>query len=297
MVSKTIAWFMSLVDTLTSWLTKPLSKLYHWCLIPCWNDPQIFLSEKPSTFVDSPDSKVRHGVNMGPTWVLSAPDGPHVGPMNLAIRECALNSLFSLKLILKHKLAINQWWTFHNEQHPVNGAMKSLTSQPKWSQKHRMVKEIKHMLLHAKVFRKNMKIYWLGLWRNWTFGPGPLKIQWSPCEIFMRVQCTTQNWRICIWCTWKFTWWGPLDSWQNCLLWALFAFSIISWYCKNASNWNPFHNVDVIMSTVAAQITSRTIVYSTVYSGADQGNIKALRHWPLCGEFTGDRWIPLTNGQ
>ena len=34
----------------------------------------------------SPDSKV-HGANMGPTWDLSAPDGPHVGPMNLAIRE------------------------------------------------------------------------------------------------------------------------------------------------------------------------------------------------------------------
>ena len=33
----------------------------------------------------TPDSKV-HGANMGPTWVLSAPDGPHVGPMNLAIR-------------------------------------------------------------------------------------------------------------------------------------------------------------------------------------------------------------------
>ena len=32
-----------------------------------------------------PDSKV-HGANMGPTWVLSAPDGPHIGPMNLAIR-------------------------------------------------------------------------------------------------------------------------------------------------------------------------------------------------------------------
>ena len=32
-----------------------------------------------------PDSKV-HGANMGPTWVLSAPDGPHVGPMNLAIQ-------------------------------------------------------------------------------------------------------------------------------------------------------------------------------------------------------------------
>ena len=32
-----------------------------------------------------PDSKV-HGANMGPTWVLSAPDGPHVGPINLTIR-------------------------------------------------------------------------------------------------------------------------------------------------------------------------------------------------------------------
>ena len=26
-------------------------------------------------------------------------------------------------------------------------------------------------------------------------------------------------------------------------------------------------------------------------------NIKAPRHWSLCGEFTGDRWIPRTNGQ
>ena len=32
-----------------------------------------------------PDSKI-HGANMGPTWVLSALDGPHVGPMDLAIR-------------------------------------------------------------------------------------------------------------------------------------------------------------------------------------------------------------------
>ena len=30
-----------------------------------------------------PDNKI-HGSNMGLTWVLSAPDRPHVGPMNLA---------------------------------------------------------------------------------------------------------------------------------------------------------------------------------------------------------------------
>ena len=40
------------------------------------------------------DNKV-HGANMGPTWVLSAPDGPHVGPMNLAIRGALMFSLIS----------------------------------------------------------------------------------------------------------------------------------------------------------------------------------------------------------
>ena len=35
---------------------------------------------------NTPDSKV-HGANAGPTWVLSAPDGPHIGPVNLAIRD------------------------------------------------------------------------------------------------------------------------------------------------------------------------------------------------------------------
>ena len=33
----------------------------------------------------APESKV-HGANMGLTWVLSAPNGPYVDPMYLAIR-------------------------------------------------------------------------------------------------------------------------------------------------------------------------------------------------------------------
>ena len=32
------------------------------------------------------------------------------------------------------------------------------------------------------------------------------------------------------------------------------------------------------------------IVCTTVCSGADKKTMKALRHWPLWGEFTGDRW-------
>ena len=50
---------------------------------------------------------------------------------------------------------------------------------------------------------------------------------------------------------------------------------------------------DVIMDPIASQITSLISVSSTVYSGADQKNIKAPRHWPLCGH----RWIPHTKGQ
>ena len=36
-----------------------------------------------------------YGANMGPTWVLSAPGGPHVGHVNLAIWD-----------------DLNQWWLY-----------------------------------------------------------------------------------------------------------------------------------------------------------------------------------------
>ena len=37
------------------------------------------------------------------------------------------------------------------------------------------------------------------------------------------------------------------------------------------------------MGAMASQITSLAMVYSTVYSGAE--NTKAPRHWPINGEF------------
>ena len=50
-----------------------------------------FSLHRRSVMPHFPDSKV-HGANMRPTWVLSAPDGPHVGPMNLAIIVVSLSS-------------------------------------------------------------------------------------------------------------------------------------------------------------------------------------------------------------
>ena len=54
-----------------------------------------------------------------------------------------------------------------------------------------------------------------------------------------------------------------------------------------------FHYSDVIMSVMAPHITSLTIVYSFVQAQITE-NIKAPRHWPLWGEFIGDRWSSRT---
>ena len=49
-------------------------------------------------------------------------------------------------------------------------------------------------------------------------------------------------------------------------------------------------------SQIKSQITSLTIVYSTIYSGAE--NTSTLHATGLCvGEFTGHRLIPRTKGQ
>ena len=45
----------------------------------------LYLEAKREDRGAYPDSKV-HEANMGPTWVLSALGGPHVGPINFAIR-------------------------------------------------------------------------------------------------------------------------------------------------------------------------------------------------------------------
>ena len=36
---------------------------------------------------------------------------------------------------------------------------------------------------------------------------------------------------------------------------------------------------------------------SRLFNAQIKENIKVPHHWPLCGEFTGDRWIPRTKGQ
>ena len=54
----------------------------------------------------------------------------------------------------------------------------------------------------------------------------------------------------------------------------------------NKSDNSPVHYSDVIMARWRLKSPASRFFYSTAYSGADQRNIRAPRHWPLCG----DRW-------
>ena len=53
------------------------------------------------------------------------------------------------------------------------------------------------------------------------------------------------------------------------------------------SQWPRWH-----LKSPASRLFTQSFIQAQI-----KENIKAPRHWPLCGEFTGDRWIPRTKGQ
>ena len=57
------------------------------------------------------------------------------------------------------------------------------------------------------------------------------------------------------------------------------------------------HYIDVIMTAAASQITSFTIVYSVIYSGADQRKYQSSASLAFVRGIHRDRWIPHTKGQ
>ena len=67
-----------------------------------------------------------------------------------------------------------------------------------------------------------------------------------------------------------------------------------TYYVRTVTN---SHYNDVIMTTVASQITSLTVVYSTVYSEADQRKHQSSASLAFVRGIHRDRWIPRTKGQ
>ena len=66
-------------------------------------------------------------------------------------------------------------------------------------------------------------------------------------------------------------------------------------FYRHSCQW--YHYNDVIMGTKASQITSLTVVYSIVYSGADQRKHQSYASLAFVRGIHRDRWIPRTKGQ
>ena len=68
-------------------------------------------------------------------------------------------------------------------------------------------------------------------------------------------------------------------------------------FSKSRFIYRVVHYIDVIMTTRASQITSLTVVYSTVYSDADQSKHQSSASLAFVWGIHRDRWIPRTKGQ
>ena len=78
---------------------------------------------------------------------------------------------------------------------------------------------------------------------------------------------------------------------------------VFIWSKHRASPWSrlpatwAYHYTDVIMTTMASQITSLMVAYSTVYSDADQRKHQSSASLAFMWGIHRDRWIPCTKGQ
>ena len=88
-----------------------------------------------------------------------------------------------------------------------------------------------------------------------------------------------------IWCQWR-------NTYNKCIynrhVWFRFAFQLLSLRV---------HYSDVIMARWRLKSPASRLFTQPFIQARIKENFKAPRYRPLCGEFTGDRWIPRTNGQ
>ena len=123
-----------------------------------------------------PDSKF-HGPNMGPTRVLSALDGPHVGPMHLAVRATTpwypLSTIHPAMICLFHKT----WRKLHLFQRPTSGIHVTLDCMCDHNILHHMWDLIKpHLYLFCFTYEQIW--FFRSLIQNWMpFWQASLKLR------------------------------------------------------------------------------------------------------------------------
>ena len=81
-----------------------------------------------------------HGANMGPTWVLPAPSGPHVGLMNLAIRAAfphvTIKSHYHDYNAINHANSVIMECVAHWDHYPGTFYWRGLTLISAWISNH-----------------------------------------------------------------------------------------------------------------------------------------------------------------
>ena len=82
-ITYTPSWHLHAIYNEAGWVNRCMSPSLH--RLGRMRSPCNMVKFPRSPHNRHPDNKV-HGANLKPTWVLSAPDWPHVGPMNIAIR-------------------------------------------------------------------------------------------------------------------------------------------------------------------------------------------------------------------
>ena len=90
---------------------------------------------------------------------------------------------------------------------------------------------------------------------------------------------------------------GGHVCWVVVVFWTILVFSIqVSKSVTFLVPRREYHYNGVIMTTVASQITSLTVVYSIVYAGADQRKHQSSVSLAFLRGIHRDRWIPRTKG-
>ena len=114
---------------------------------------------------------------------------------------------------------------------------------------------------------------------------------------FKRISLNENFWilteLLSLWSDWQY---DTIGSWEidyKCVFKYSITFSI---YMADESSYH-YHYHDVIMTTMASQITGHTVVYSTVYSDADQRKHQSSASLAFVLGIHRDRWIPRTKGQ
>ena len=84
---------------------------------------------------------------------------------------------------------------------------------------------------------------------------------------------------------------------SRAITWCLLRLCVFTLRIDNDARCIQNHYIDAIMTTMSSQITSLTVVYSTVYSDADQRKHQSSASLAFLWGNHRSRWIPRTNVQ